>query len=91
MPEDDQRLRYCRKGLEIDLLLERGDDLTPVEIKSGQTIVSDFFAGLKQWLVLSGNPGHRAWLIYGGDREHQSDNVGIIPWSRLPAQLSMIP
>jgi predicted AAA+ superfamily ATPase len=74
------------KGLEIDLLLERGDDLTPVEIKSGQTIVPEFLAGLKQWLALSGNPGHRAWLVYGGDREHQSGNVGIVPWSSLPSQ-----
>lgn len=78
------------KGLEIDLLLERGEDLTPVEIKSGQTIVPDFFAGLKQWLALSGNPGQRAWLIYGGDREHQSDTIGIIPWRLLPAQLPIL-
>jgi len=78
------------KGLEIDLLLERGDDLTPVEIKSGQTIVPDFFTGLKHWLALSGTTVHPAWLIYGGDREHQKDTVGIVPWSMLPAQLSKI-
>ena len=73
------------KGLEIDVLLERGDDLTPVEIKSGQTIAPDFFAGLKQWLALSGNPDHRAWLIYGGESEHRKDTIGILPWNRLPA------
>ncbi len=79
------------KGLEIDLLLENGDDLTPVEIKSGQTIVPDFFTGLKQWLALSGTPVHPAWLIYGGEREHRRDSVAIIPWNFLPAQLPMIP
>jgi hypothetical protein len=76
------------KGLEIDVLIESGDDLTPVEIKSGQTIAPDFFTGLKQWLALSGNPGHPAWLIYGGDREHRRENVGIIPWNHLPTQPS---
>jgi len=76
------------KGLEIDVLIESGDDLTPVEIKSGQTVAPDFFTGLKQWLALSGNPGHPAWLIYGGDREHRRENVGIIPWNHLPTQPS---
>lgn len=78
------------KGLEIDLLLERGDDLTPVEIKSGQTIVPDFFVGLRQWLALSGNPDHPAWLVYGGEGQHQKGAVGIIPWNQLPAQLPRI-
>jgi len=29
------------KGLEVDLLLDDGSKLTPVEIKSGQTITAD--------------------------------------------------
>jgi predicted AAA+ superfamily ATPase len=78
------------KGLEIDLLIERGDDLTPVEIKSGQTIAPDSFAGLTQWLALSGDPGHRAWLVYGGDREHRKDNVGILPWTAPTAAISPV-
>lgn len=72
------------KGLEVDLLLERGDDLTPVEIKSGQTIAVDFLDSLKSWLALSKAPDHPAWLIFGGDRESRSGTIGILPWSAIP-------
>ena len=72
------------KGLEVDLLLESGEDLTPVEIKSGQTVAADFLAELKKWLALSGKPDHPAWLVYGGDREFRRDHVGILPWTMVP-------
>jgi uncharacterized protein len=32
-------------GHEIDLLLDLGPSLTPIEIKSGMTVASDFFQG----------------------------------------------
>lgn len=72
------------KGLEIDLLMENGEDLTPVEIKSGQTVVPDFFSGLKKWLALFGQPEHPAWLAYGGDRELHRDTIGVLPWRTIP-------
>jgi len=75
------------KGLEIDLLLEEGDVLTPVEIKSGQTIVPDFMAGLRKWNALSGIPDRPALLVYGGEREMVNGNVTIVPWKRIPADI----
>ena len=72
------------RGLEVDLLLEKGEDLWPVEIKAGQTIAPDFFASLKKWGELSGRGNKPAWLIYGGNREMQNGNVMIIPWRGLP-------
>jgi predicted AAA+ superfamily ATPase len=72
------------KGLEIDLLLEEGDALTPVEIKSGQTIAPDFLAGLGKWNALSGAPDRPALLVYGGEREMVNGNVTIVPWKRIP-------
>lgn len=73
------------KGLEIDLLLEEGDALIPVEIKSGQTIAPDFMAGLRKWNVLSGIPDRASFLVYGGGREMVNGNVTIVPWKRIPA------
>jgi len=73
------------KGLEIDLLLEEGDALIPVEIKSGQTIAPDFMAGLRKWNVLSGIPERASFLVYGGGREMVNGNVTIVPWKRIPA------
>lgn len=72
------------KGLEVDLLLDDGLSLKPVEIKSGQTIAPDFLTSLKKWCILSGTPDRPAVLVYGGDKEFSHDNVSIIPWTNLP-------
>ena len=71
------------KGLEIDLLLERGESLMPIEIKSGATIASDFMDNLKKWSGLANNPDQPLWLIYGGDRQFVVDNTQIVPWRQL--------
>jgi len=71
------------KGLEVDLLLEEGLDLTPVEIKSGQTIVPDYFKGLKKWCALSGSADRPAMLVYGGSNGQAAQNISIVPWQRL--------
>ena len=71
------------KGLEIDLLLDDGISLKPVEIKSGQTIAPDFLTSLRKWCELSGNPDRPAMLVYGGDKELTNGNVSIIPWRKL--------
>jgi predicted AAA+ superfamily ATPase len=72
------------KGLEVDLLLEDGLDIMPVEIKSGQTIAPDFLSGLKKWCELSGVSERPAMLVYGGAAAHTTNNVAIVPWRQLP-------
>lgn len=72
------------KGLEVDLLLEDGLDIIPVEIKSGQTIAPDFLKGLNTWRELSGKPDRPALLVYGGESTHTANNVDIVPWRQLP-------
>lgn len=69
------------KGLEIDLVIEEGETLTPVEIKSGQTIAPDFLDGLKRWAALSGTEKHPVWLVYGGDKEMIRGLATILPWN----------
>ena len=39
----------------------------PIEIKSGQTVASDFFKDLDFWRNLPGQPDSPAGLVYGGD------------------------
>lgn len=71
------------KGLEVDLLLDDGITLKPVEIKSGQTIAADALISLKKWCELSGVPDRPAWLVYGGISELINGNISIIPWHNL--------
>ena len=77
------------KGLEIDLILEAGDKLNAIEIKSGQTIVPDFFSSLKLWGKLTGQTDLPAWLIYGGDKALTNENISIVPWKNI-SKISMV-
>ena len=71
------------KGLEVDLLLDDGNSLKPVEIKSGQTVVPDSMTSIKKWCELTGLPNRPAWLVYGGTKEYTNGNISIVPWREL--------
>jgi predicted AAA+ superfamily ATPase len=71
------------KGLEIDLLVEQGNILTSIEIKSAATLAIDFLDNLKKWSMLAGNPELTSWLIYGGDRPMISGTSQITPWRQV--------
>jgi predicted AAA+ superfamily ATPase len=70
-------------GHEIDVIIEQGQKLTAVEVKSGQTVASDFFAGVRYWRALLDDPRAPAALIYAGDRSFRRDGVTIYRWSDL--------
>jgi uncharacterized protein len=60
-------------GHEIDLLLEEGTDLKALEIKSGETINSDFFKGLDE----------NRFLIYGGLKNYQRTGAAVLSWKNF--------
>jgi predicted AAA+ superfamily ATPase len=74
-------------GLEVDFLHEQDGLLHPIEVKSGQTLASDFFDGLQRWLHLSGDAAAEPWLVYGGDTALRRGITEIIPWRDLPSRL----
>jgi len=51
-----------------------------VEIKSGQTIASDFFKGLDYWRALPGQEKAPASLVYGGDSSALRQGVAVYSW-----------
>lgn len=68
-------------GHEVDVILDHGKEQIPIEIKSGQTIASDFFAGLDYWRTLSGQDQCRPILVYGGDDSYTRKDTAIISWA----------
>ncbi len=71
-------------GHEIDIILEKFDELFPVEIKSGKTITNEFFNGLNYWKSLSGI--HKGTVVYAGDQlQIYSSNNKVVPWFKLQA------
>lgn len=66
-------------GNEIDLLIEAGSALVPVEIKSGGTVAPDMLAGLQRWMDLTGT-GQSPTLIYGGSEACIRQGISVRPW-----------
>jgi len=64
----------------VDLLVERGESLVPVEMKSSQTLSGDHFKGLHNFRTLPGNPDLPAALIYGGGESYRRSGITVYPW-----------
>ncbi|MCK5680257.1 ATP-binding protein [bacterium] len=71
------------KGNEVDIIMEYGTQLLPIEVKSGTTIASDFFKGLKYFRKLVEDRVESAWLIYGGQEKRLQENTAIYGWKSL--------
>ncbi len=66
---------------EIDLIIDKGETVNAIEIKSSKTFKPDFLKGLKYWRDLSGNSNN--YLIYNGEYEMIRDEVKIGTWKIL--------
>lgn len=74
-------------GTEVDVVLERGQEVAAIEIKSGPTVSADAFVPLVKWRKYASERGqfgaiHPA-LVYGGDTRFTRDGVDVMPWSGL--------
>jgi hypothetical protein len=65
---------------EIDLVIERGKDLVPVEAKSGETFGSDFLDGIRYWRRLAAGKDQPAVLVYGGETSYVREGVVVTSW-----------
>jgi hypothetical protein len=76
------RLYYWRDaaGREVDLLIESGRHLIPLEAKSAQTVAADFLGGLSYWSGLRKQANAQAALVYGGDRLFRQGGAAVYPW-----------
>ncbi len=69
-------------GNEIDLLIEQGTRVMPIEIKSGMTLTRDSFAGLDKWCALAGDKAMTPTLIYGGSDTYLHKKVKVVGWQK---------
>lgn len=68
-------------GNEIDVLIDEGKKIIPVEIKSAETISPAFFRGLEFWGRLTGNK--TGYIVYGGTESISIKNKKIICWKEV--------
>ena len=71
-----------KTGHEIDVIIDNGGKLLPIEIKSGKTLNSEFFKNIEYWSKLSG--AEKSVLLYAGE-QNQKRTTGneILNWRNL--------
>lgn len=69
-------------GNEVDLIVADGSTITPVEIKSGQTITNEYFKGIQYWNKISKTEG--GYVIYGGNTEQKrGGGITVLPYNQI--------
>ena len=63
----------------LHILIEDGEDIYPVEIKSGQTVSGDMMGGLDYWCKLDGT--NSGMLIYGGSDNYTRNGIKVRSWA----------
>lgn len=74
-------------GTEVDVVIERGNEVAAVEIKSGLAVASDAFSSPNKWRKYAAERGrfsaiHPA-LVYGGETRFTHEGVDVMPWHGL--------
>ncbi len=72
-----------KTGHEVDCLLDKAGVLTPIEIKSGKTITSDYFKDLIFWNELAKNNANNSFVVYGGDKNQKRKQSNVISWKNI--------
>lgn len=73
-------------GNEMDIVIDQAGTLHPVEIKSGKTIVTDFFTNFKFWNKITGTDA--GTIIYGGKQaQNRSTGPKVVPWDSIDARI----
>ncbi len=68
---------------EIDCIIDTGNDLKAIEIKSGRTIKGDFFKNLNFFKKIIKDIDVKTFLIYGGNDIQKRTEHTIINWQNL--------
>lgn len=71
-----------KTGHEIDVVVDNGLSLLPIEIKAGKTINGEFLKSLLYWNKLSGE--EKGYIIYAGNQEEERSNgINVINWFEM--------
>lgn len=75
------------RGPEVDLIVEQGQNLAAVEIKSGATVTMDFFKNLTNFSSRMGliDKPHtvQSYVVFGGEESQNRSNAQVLPWRQI--------
>jgi len=72
-----------KTGNEIDCLMEKGQSLFPIEIKSGRTVTPDYFKGIDYFLKIANQLAAKPCIVYGGESNQERTNAIVLSWNSL--------
>jgi predicted AAA+ superfamily ATPase len=73
---------------EVDLIYKHADQLTPIEIKNGQTFNPRFLKGLHYFRALAPNRVKNGYLLYKGDVQQQVQGFYLLNMMNLDSVLT---
>ncbi|MDR3625159.1 MAG: ATP-binding protein [Chlamydiales bacterium] len=71
---------------EVDCLFENNGRMTPLEIKSGQTIAPDYFKGISFWNKITLEPSNGI-VVYGGEQNQKRETAHVMGWKAFSTLL----
>jgi predicted AAA+ superfamily ATPase len=80
-----------KQGQEVDAWVETGlSTYQAVEIKAGETVVSDYFKGLDYWREHLPKLEVHSWVVHGGSTRQQRTRGTVLPWNGLTPLLKRV-
>lgn len=74
---------------EVDCIIDEGQTIVPVEIKSSKTVIAQFFKGLDYWQEVAGNVG-TSYVIYSGNENQKWPGGMVLSWKSAGDLLASI-
>ncbi len=66
--------------VEVDCLINKDAHLIPIEIKSGETFMQNYFNALKKWSSFAQQPEKNNYVVYGGTKSFSGEQGNLVPW-----------
>ena len=70
-------------GKEVDIIIDKGLEQIPVEVKSGQTIHSELFKNINYYYRLNRTSENKGILIYGGSEKQKRTLYQVVPYPHI--------
>lgn len=70
-------------GQEVDFIVEQGNKVHAIEVKSGMTVRPNMIRSLNNTVALWGKNNIRGWVIYGGTKRRQPHGIIVLPWKEI--------
>jgi predicted AAA+ superfamily ATPase len=77
-------------GVEVDCLIERGNELILIRAKSTQTLTIFPTGNLKKVTAMMGNHKVETYIIYGGEHSFTNQGIQLLSWKSLDELMQIV-